>query len=154
MNSEAFKLANSLSASGAAWPRQISANRAIFSWRISCFSHFNIYKIRLFFLLKTLFLNNFSQIQIPFQLALFLDSLDNTLLVFKFPCFTIFFEYIMIIKLGHFIWILKEIILQVHEFVLCDCFSLIGINFPSWVESIGSVAMASSDCSAHFVINC
>lgn len=49
----------------------------------------------------------------------------------------------MIIKFRHFIRILKEIILQKHEFILSDSFPLISINLPPRPEPIGPITMPS-----------
>lgn len=149
MDSWTFKSANSFATSRAAGPWKISTNRTVLSGGISRLANLDITKIGLFFLFQSLFLNHFSEIYISFQLAFLLDSFDDPFLVFEFASFAIFFKHIMIIKFCHFIWILIKIILQIHQFLLSDGFSLIGIDFPPSWKSISPHPMSGFDCTWH-----
>jgi hypothetical protein len=156
MNSKAFQLANSFSASRTAWPWQITANRTIFSRRISRSSYFYITKIGLDFLFKPLFLNDFTKVQVTFQMTLLFCSFIYSLLIFMFAGLAFSdFESLVIVNFCHFIRILKKILFKVPQFFLYNCFSFVLIDLADCSrESFISPTMAGFRYSAwHYIYN-
>ncbi len=99
---------------------------------ISWSSNYNITKIWLRFLLKRLLLDDFSEIQVTFQMALFFSTLVDSFLIFTFPRLSLsHLKAIFIIKLRHLVWVLKEIFLQISQLFLYDCFSLVLIDLAN-----------------------
>lgn len=76
-------------------------------------------------------MNDFAQIKISLQMAFFLRPFIDSLLILMASWLTLAnFESFVIIKLGHLIRILKEVLLEVPQLLLNDCFALILIDFP------------------------
>jgi hypothetical protein len=69
-------------------------------------------------------LDHLPKIEVAFELALLLDSLDDPFFVFEFSGFAVLLEDVVIVELGHLVGILKEVILQVHQLVLGNCLPL------------------------------
>lgn len=120
----ALQLADSLPAARAARAGQVAADRAVLARGVAGLACFDGDEIGLFLFFEALLLDHFAQVEVPLQLAFFLYPLDDPFLVFELPGLAVLFEHIVVVEFSHLIWILVEVVFQVHQFVLGHGFAL------------------------------
>lgn len=141
-------MANAFTATRTARPWKVAADWTIFSWRVARFSNFYMAEIWLIFLLQSLLLNYFTEIQITFKVAFFLCSFIDSFFVFSlFGLSFANLENIIIIEFRHFVWIFKEILLQISQLFFDHCFPFVFINFfDGCIESFVSTTKPGLWC--------